>query len=371
MQSSLFRLLAFTSLMLSPLIIPQALLAQSFSPDASSDRSHLLAQRISDFSPAANSVNVSPNTSISGQFDTTTGIGIDLSTVKVFVNGRDVTSQSTISSKFFTYRPTQPLASGQVQVRVEFKNVNGTPRSASWSFTVQQTQPAGQISTVTQDSGGAVLTTGQTLTMTMNGTAGLQGAFLLVQDSRTVREIPARETSSGVYTASLVVQRGDRVTEGVVLGRLRRQGQSAGVFAAATQAIAFNTGSTEGGTGGGNTGGNTGGGNTPPANTALQPRFTSHKDGDRVNSEGFTLVGQTRPNATVQVKIVAGASILGVTIGGQTLVDDAFTADANGRFQVQVPSIPVTVPGLRYRIQASAREGNQTSPTTQMTLRQE
>jgi hypothetical protein len=342
--------------------MPQALLAQSSPLNSPHLSPSLLAQRISDFSPASNSVNVSPSTSISGQFDTTTGIGIDLSTVKVFVNGRDVTSQSTITSKFFTYLSPQPLPPGQVQVRVEFRNVNGTPRSASWAFTVQQTQPAGQISAVTQDSGGAVLTTGQTLTMTMNGTAGLQGAFLLVQDSRTVREIPARETASGVYTASLVVQRGDRLTEGAVVGRLRRQGQNVGVFAAASQAVAFNTGSTEGG--------NSGGSTTPPAAT-LQPRFTSHQEGDRVGSSGFTLVGQTRPNATVDVKIVAGASILGVSIGGQTLVDDPVTADANGRFQVQVPSIPVSVPGLRYRIQATAREGNQTSPTTQITLRQQ
>ena len=369
MKSSLFTLLA-TSLVLSPLAIPQALLAQSFSQPSSLDSPpSLLAQRISDFSPAANSVNVSPTTSISGQFDTTTGIGIDLSTVKVFVNGREVTSQSTITNKFFTYLPPQPLPAGQVQVRVEFKNVNGTPRSASWAFTVQQSQPAGQISAVAQDSGGAVLTTGQTLTMTMNGTAGLQGSFLLVQDSRTVREIPARESSSGVYTASLVVQRGDRVTEGAVIGRLRRQGQSAGVFAAASQAVAFNTGSTEGGNSGGSSGGNSGGSTTPAA--TLQPRFTSHQEGDRVGSNGFTLVGQTRPNATVQIKIVAGASILGVSIGGQTLVDDAVTADANGRFQVQVPSIPVAVPGLRYKIQATAREGNQTSPMTQLTLKQQ
>ena len=212
-----------------------------------------------------------------------------------------------------------------------------------------------------------MLTTGQTLTMTMNGTAGLQGAFLLVQDSRTVREIAARETSSGVYTASLVVQRGDRITEGVIIGRLRRQGQSNSVFAAAPQAIAFNTGATEGG----NTGGNTGGSTTPPATTTLQPRFTSHKEGDRVDSEGFTLEGQTRPNARVQIKVVAGASILGVSIGGQTVVDDEVTADANGRFEVEVPAIPVAVPGLRYRIQASAREGSQTSPTTQLTLRQQ
>ncbi|HEY9643818.1 MAG TPA: hypothetical protein V6C57_25230 [Coleofasciculaceae cyanobacterium] len=357
-QKSLLSLLVAAGLTLTPLAMPSA----------------VLAQRISNFDPPASSVNISPNASISGQFDTTTGVDVDLSSVKIFVNGRDVTSQSTITRSFFTYRPTQPLPPGQVQVRVEFKNVNGNARSASWTFAVQPAQPAGQISAVTHDGVGSVLTTGQTLTMTLKGTPGMQAAFLLVQDNRAVREIPARETSAGVYTASLTVQRGDRVNEGIVIGRLGRSSQSGqtgaqGVYAAASQPVAFNSGSTEGGTGGSTGGGSTGGGTTTPGNTALQPRFTSPRDGDTVSTTGFTLVGQTRPNAKVQIKVVAGASILGITVGGQTVVDEELTADNAGRFQVEVPAPPVKVPGLRYRVQATAREGNQTSPQTQITLR--
>lgn len=353
MQKQFVTLLATTGFILSPLMVPPI----------------VLAQRVSDFSPAANSVNVSPSTSISGQFDTTTGTGVDLNSVKIFVNGRDVTSQSTITRSFFTYRPAQPLPPGQVQVRVEFKNINGNPRSANWTFTVQQAQPAGQITSVTHDGVGVVLATGQTLTMTLNGTPGLQGSFLLIQDSRTVREIPARETSSGVYTASITVQRGDRVTEGAVVGRLRRQTQA--TYAAAAQPVSINAGGStgNGSTGGGSTGGGSTGGGTTTPSTQLQPRFTSHREGDRVGTEGFTLVGQTRPNAKVQIRVVAGASILGISVGGQTIVDEEVTADGNGRFQVEVSPPPVSVPGLRYRVQATAQEGNQTSPQTQITLR--
>jgi hypothetical protein len=355
MMKKSFITLAATGFILAPLTVPPA----------------VLAQRISNFDPPASSVNISPTASISGQFDTTTGVDVDLSTVKIFVNGRDVTNQSTITRNLFTYRPSQPFPAGQVQVRVEFKNVNGNARSANWTFTVQQSQPAGQISAVTHDGIGTVLTTGQTLTMTLKGTPGLQAAFLLVQDNRTVREIPARETSSGVYTASLTVQRGDRTPEGIVIGRLGRTssgqtGTSPNVYASAAQPVALNSNTSSGGSTGG---GSTGGGTTTPVNTTLQPRFTSPKDGDIVGTDGFTLVGQTRPNAKVQLKVVAGASILGITVGGQTVVDDEFTADNAGRFQVEVPEPPVNVPGLRYRVQATAREGSQTSPQTQITLR--
>ena len=343
MQKSIVTILATTGLMLTPL-----------APAA-------IAQRISNFEPANNATNVSPTVSITGQFDTTTGVGVNLSTVKVFVNGKDVTNQSSINSNSFTYRPSSPLPAGQTQVRVEFNNVNGNPRATNWTFTVQPNQPPAQISSVTQDAAGVPLTTGQTLTLTMNGTAGAQGAFLLVQDSRTVREIPARESSSGVYTASLTLQANDRVTEGIVLGRLRRGNQN--TYSAAAQPVAFNVANS-----GGNTGGNTGGGTITPSNQ-LQPRFTNYKENDRVSRNGFTLVGQTRPNAQVQIKIVAGSSILGVIVGGQTLVDQQVTADNTGRFQVDVPQASASVLGLRYRVQATATEGNQTSSPAQLNLR--
>ena len=349
LQKSIVTLFATTGLMLTPL-----------APAA-------IAQRISNFEPAANATNVAPNAVISGQFDTTTGVAVDLNTVKVFVNGKDVTNQSSITGNFFTYRPSTPLPAGQTQVRVEFKNVNGNARASNWTFTVQAAQPPAQLSSVTHDGAGVTLNTGQTLTMTMNGTAGAQGAFLLVQDNRTVREIPARESSSGVYTASLTLQSNDRVTEGVVLGRLRRGNQN--TYAAATQPVALNARNA----------GNPVGGNTDPGrgnpsepttpSTQLQPRFTSHKDNDRVSRDGFTLTGQTRPNAKVQIKIVAGASVLGVIVGGQTIVDQQVTADNTGRFQIDVPDVVVGLPGLRYRIQATATEGNQTSQPTQLTLR--
>ncbi|HEY9646947.1 MAG TPA: hypothetical protein V6C88_11285, partial [Chroococcidiopsis sp.] len=100
------------------------------------------------------------------------------------------------------------------------------------------------------------------------------------------------------------------------------------------------------------------------------PRFTSHRDGDRVSS-GFTLVGQTRPNATVQIEVVSSVSLLDVVnLGGQTLVDQDVTANSAGEFRITVPAPQLPVPGTSYRIRATATSGTETSPQTEITLRQ-
>jgi hypothetical protein len=321
-----------------------------------------IAQRVVEVTPPSNSTNVSPNTFISGQFDTSGTI--DVNSVRISVNGQDVTSQSSITPNFFTYRPAQSLPPGTNQVRVEYRTTNGEQRTLAWAFSVQG-QPL-QLTSVTTNAGVAPLNTGSTLTVTINGTPGLQASVLLIQDGRTVRELPATETSSGVYRVNYTVQSGDRSSDVAVLGRLRRQTQS--VYAALAQPVAFNTaiGTPPGGTPI----------NPPPTGTPstpaeLQPRFVNYQDGGRVGRNGFTLVGQTRPNARVQVNVLGSATVLGVPVGGEVIVDREFTADSNGRFEVTVPPPRIAVPGLRYRIRATAIEGNQVSPTTEIILRQQ
>lgn len=322
-----------------------------------------IAQRVVEVTPPSNSTNVSPTAFISGQFDNTGTI--DTSSVRVFVNNQDVTSQSSVTPNFFTYRPTQNLPTGVNQVRVEYRTTNGEQRTLGWAFSVQG-QPL-QLTSVATNAGVAPLNTGSTLTVTVNGTPGLQASILLIQDGRTVRELPAAETSAGVYRVNYTVQSSDRASDVAVLARLRRQNQS--VYGALAQPIAFNT-SIGTPPGGGNSGGTP---ITPPSGniTELQPRFTNYQDGGRVGRTGFTLIGQTRPNARVQVNILGSATVLGVPVGGEVIVDREFVADNSGRFEVQVPPPRVPVPGLRYRVRATAIEGNQVSPTTEIVLRQQ
>jgi hypothetical protein len=262
-----------------------------------------------------------------------------------------------------------------VQVQVEYRNTRGEQRTTAWTFTVQQPQPAVQITSVVHSAVSTSMATGENFVVTINGTPGAQASVLLVQDGRTVRELQAAEMSAGVYVATLTVQTGDRVNEGVVIGRLRRQNQT--TYAAAAQSFSLNrTASNTGSTG-------TTRPNRPNQATTdtddtntntsipLQPRFTSPRDGDAVSSSGFTLVGQTRPNATVRIQVSTAISVLDVVnLGGQTLVDESVTANSDGEFRIEVPRTALPVPGTEYRVRATARSGNETSPETTMTLRQ-
>lgn len=335
-----------------------------------------MAQRVVDVAPAPQGQQITPDASISGVFDTAGTPAVDVNSVRIFVNGEDVTNRSTITRSFFSYRPTQPFSPGQNQVRVEFSNANGARQAATWSFTVQQPQSAVQINSVTHNASQA-LGSGGTLLATINGTPGARARILLIQDGRTVRELPAQEVSSGVYVASLNVQASDRIQEGIVIGRLERQGQT--IFAAAEQPVVLTASAQTGGqvtttpigqtNGTGTTGtGTTGTGTTSPTTGTvadLKPTFTSHSNGDRVSGGGFTLVGQTSPNATVDVVVTSRLAALGglINIAGQTLVNQQVTADANGRFSVQVSPPDLPAPGTRYTVRATARQGNQSSTT--------
>lgn len=321
-----------------------------------------LAQQLVDVEPAVNGQNVPANTSISGEFDAGNGPTVDPASVRIVVNGQDVTGQSTITRNFFTYRPAQPFAPGQlIRVQVDYRNVNGDRQTTRWSFTTQAAQPTAQITSVTHSATTGPQAPGSTFRVTVNGTPGAQASVLLIQDGRTIREVIARETSPGVYAATLPVQQGDRVQEGVVVARLQRQNQS--TYAAASQPFQF--------------GAVTRPGPTPPTpprpvppptQSELRPRFTSHRNGQDVESGRFTLVGQTLPGAEVQIKVTYGVAVLGVNLVEQTLLEREVQADRNGQFQLDVSPPRLPVPGVQYTVSATARQGNNTSPETRITL---
>ncbi|NJK99159.1 MAG: hypothetical protein HC910_00840 [Spirulinaceae cyanobacterium SM2_1_0] len=333
------------------------------------------AQRVVNVTPSGTNQAAPADSSISGVFDTSDGSRVDVSTVQIFVNDRNVTSQSTITPSFFSYRPSGPLPPGSNNVRVEFRNQAGQSWRASWGFVVQQPQTALNISSITHNAATQPLGAGSTFLATINGTPGASGSVLLIANGQTIREIPTQEVSSGVYVATLNLSSGDQLREGVVVGRLQRQGNT--IYGAAAQAAAFNPGSSSTpvtqvpqGSGVTQTGGNQAT-QTPLGN--LKPSFTSHQDGGTITSEGFTLVGQTQPGALVRVRVFSRLRALGgiVSIGGDTpLVEQEVRADAQGRFEVIVPRPTVVSSGTQYRVEAAATDGVQASEVTNLTLTQ-
>ena len=202
LKKTCFNLLAATSIILTPALWSEATFAQG----------------IVNPSPSQSNEAVSPDSSISGVFDNSSG-SIDVNSVKIFVNGQDVTRNSTITQNFFSYRPTQALPAGNNLVRVEYKNTSGQQWTVGWSFQVQQPQVALEISSVTHNATNSALGAGSTFLATINGTPGAN-ASVMILDGTTMRRLPAQEVSRGVYIASLNLGSTDRINEGVILPKL-------------------------------------------------------------------------------------------------------------------------------------------------------
>lgn len=331
------------------------------------------AQQLVNVNPNVNSQSVSADSSIYGSFNNNGGT-VDPKSVKIFVNNQDVTGNSVITGNFFSYRPTQSLRSGTNEVRVQFENTTGQGFNASWQFQVEQPRAALEITSVTHNASTSALGTGSTFLATINGTPGAQGSVMIL-DGTTMRRILAQEVSPGVYVATLNLGSRDRFNEGIAIGRLERQGKV--VFGAADQAVVLQPGAastqvTQVQTTGQTTGQTTSGQptqTTQPTQVAtstavLQPKFTSHQDGQLVETQGFTLTGQTQPNANVRV-VVSMPSFF----GSSNLVDTTVSADNSGNFNVQVPRPLILNAGIRYEVRAIANNNGQTAQT-QMTLTQ-
>jgi len=80
--------------------------------------------------------------SVSGTFDDAGGLGVDPKSVKITLAGRDVTSQSSISRDFFTYR--SELAPGRYVADVTAKDAAGNTVRSAWTFNIEQ-QPTAAI----------------------------------------------------------------------------------------------------------------------------------------------------------------------------------------------------------------------------------
>ena len=320
------------------------------------------AQRVVNINPALNSSNVSPETSISGVFDTPEGIPVDSQSVKIYLNDRNVTNQSTITENFFSYKPARPLPPGTHIVKIEYQNTRGRNKVVSWSFDVQKTPAELEISSVTHNAT-KPLGKGATFLATIKGTAGAKVKVLLIEEGQRLVQIPAEEVYKGVYVATYNVNTKSFTNRGIVIGRLQKNNQT--IYGAAARGFAFNNqvDSTE----------------APPARVGtkrpLRPVFTNYQDGDKIPTTGFTLRGETQPNATVEVEVSSKLPVLGgiisIDLGGETFFEQKVTADRQGNFQISVPAPGGLTSGMKYTVRAIASNQGQRSQPVQLTLVQQ
>lgn len=153
---------------------------------------------LKNISPRENEVVAPGQMTISGTFDDSGGVAVDPKSVRIILDGRDVTQNSSITPQFFTYRVAPAPGSHQVQVNAQ--DTNGNAIRQSWSFSVGPQAVAGVPIEITshqnnaQIAGGATEVRGRTaanaqVDVKVTQTASVAGLFGVNQEllSQTVR----------------------------------------------------------------------------------------------------------------------------------------------------------------------------------------
>ncbi|TAM86297.1 copper amine oxidase N-terminal domain-containing protein [bacterium] len=96
--------------------------------------------QISDIAPMGGEGVNNDRPNIFATFTSPTQIGIDVHSVRIVVNGRDVTAQANVNPDFVVYMPGQALAPGPVNVSVSVADAAGNVASRSWSFVIRSSQ---------------------------------------------------------------------------------------------------------------------------------------------------------------------------------------------------------------------------------------
>jgi hypothetical protein len=98
--------------------------------------------------------------SISGSFDDSGGLGVEPRSVRILVDGRDVTQNASVTPQFFTYRVSPPPGSHRVEVTAQ--DLAGNTMRQGWSFNVGTPVAAGVPLEITSHPNNAMVSGGAT-----------------------------------------------------------------------------------------------------------------------------------------------------------------------------------------------------------------
>jgi hypothetical protein len=93
--------------------------------------------QIVDIAPTYGMTVNSNRPSIYATFRSPTDVGISVSSVRIEVNGLDVTPSSTRTDSFITYSPSVALGDGNVSVKVSVSDNAGNLATRAWQFTIR------------------------------------------------------------------------------------------------------------------------------------------------------------------------------------------------------------------------------------------
>ncbi|MBE9196386.1 S-layer homology domain-containing protein [Synechocystis sp. LEGE 06083] len=195
---------------------------------------------------------------------------------------------------------------------------------------------------------------GDDLLIRVYGSPGANASFELEGLNQNL-SVTMNEVQSGIYETSYRIGRNDRQINARPLVFLSRSGQNS-VSRQFNQAIAINIDNPSYPYDPGNVG------------YVLRPEITNFNDNDVIRLPD-NLMGQTLPDANVEVNLETFRNVIGVLNFSQTIFQSTVRADQTGRFIVYLPQFNRDS-GTVYRVRMTATQGNQ-SQSSELLLRQE
>jgi hypothetical protein len=174
--------------------------------------------------PGAAVANARPNIAVTF-FDAETGI--NPASVRLMVNGQNVTGRASISDTVVTYNPEAPFTPGAVKVDLAAADRAKNTLRVSWTF--QVTQPSGALSSVTINPATA-LTNDDVLTVVAAGAPGGSATFSIAG----IRgDWPMKESATkGIYFGTMVVRQSEPIINAAVQAVLQKDGRRTTLSAA-------------------------------------------------------------------------------------------------------------------------------------------
>lgn len=245
-----------------------------------------------------------PRPSISALVNDLSGSGINAAGVKVALDGKDVSSEATVTKDFVAFRPAQPLAAGKHTVAVTARDMAGNVQTLTWEFTVSS---APSLVKSLSHNGIRTLKPGDVVQFSMEAEAKGKAVLTLVKNKRT---ITMNEVSPGLYRGEYTVRRDDEFTDETAVATFTSANGQKTDFEAPRKV-----------------------GSTAAAGLG-DPQVTSPKAGATVTSP-VTITGTAPGAAQAQIKVTYRTVLAGNFPIGGTLYQQAVKTDANGGFEAK------------------------------------
>lgn len=258
---------------------------------------------ILDRLPEANARVNSTRPNISAVFEDQ-GSGIWPPSMKLMVNGRDVTKEARVTANFVSYTPADPLPPGETHVVLMINDKATNEARAEWKFDVLAGDNSSGIRSV-KDNVGKTLEPGDVLHVEMEGVRGGTATFSL----GNIKDVRLTEGPAGHYATDYTIRKGDDVQNATLATHLTLpDGQK--FTRQAERAITVTTGK-------------------PTAPVIVYPNKNETIENPLV------IRGKATPHTQVRVKVDYSSKVLGLLPVQGTAADTIVTADRDGNWKTE------------------------------------